>query len=137
MGIIKKYIFIGIRWLLIPVVSLLGYLFTFLFLNLMSFFIPFLSSDGIIIKYYYKAPISFISGYFAVYYGVMLVNSYKQFAAILSAVFMTTFYLVATLVVPQPTSHTLLEVQITGLFSIIGFLSGAIWRDSLFVTKVK
>lgn len=132
---LSTYIKTVIRWILVPIVSLIGYMLTYMFLNLMSFFIPYFSPDGIVIKYIYKAPISFVSGYLAIHYGVMLVNSYKKFAGILSAVFMTLFYLFATLVFPQPSSHTLLEIQITGLFSIIGFISGAIWRDALFVKQ--
>lgn len=130
---LSTYLKTILRWIFVPIVSLISYMLTYIFLNLMSFFIPFFSSDGIVIKYIYKAPISFIAGYFAIHFGVMLVNSYKKYAAILSAVFMTLFYLFATFIFPQPTSHTLLEIQITGLFSIIGFIVGAIWRDSLFV----
>jgi hypothetical protein len=132
---IGSYLKTILRWILAPIVSLIAYMLIYIFLNLMSFFIPFFSSDGIVIKYIYKAPISFVSGYLAIHFGVMFVKSHKKYAAIISAIFLIIFYLFATLVFPQPSSHTLLEIQITGLFSIIGFISGAIWRDALFVNQ--
>jgi hypothetical protein len=132
---ISSYLKTVLRWILAPIVSLIAYMLIYMLLNLMSFFIPFFSSDGIVIKYIYKAPISFVSGYLAIHFGVMLVKSHQKYAAILSALFLTFYFLFSSLLFPQPSSRTLLEIQITGLFSIIGFVSGAIWRDALFVNQ--
>jgi hypothetical protein len=128
----NKFLNAIIRWLLMLPATFLSYNITFLLLNMFSFFIPGLSSDGIIIKYLYKAPISFLSGYYAIYIATLVVKSNKKIASIIAAIFMTSIYFIASVILRVPSQYTSIEIQIIGFFTIIGFIAGVIWRDSLF-----
>lgn len=129
-----QFIKIVTRWILVLPVSIIVYFIVYIILYFMASLIPYLSSEGIIIKYIYKAPISFASGYLAIQIGVSLVNSHKKLVAILVAVFMTILYLISSFLYPQ-SSHNLLETQIIGLFSIIGFFAGAISKNSILTNQ--